>query len=441
MPPVKQHFLARLEDGRFALVIPPEDLEPSYQIHLLSHGEVAYFSNRFGPAPAWLEYFYHHPEYRIMLPPVFRHSLKGDFGSFEIGGEMVVPWIILPPERRNGTVARRWGIVFEEQRFPDLVVEEVVTYPEKKPSTCHINIDGSAPLGSRPLPSDLISQPCMPDVVEVERIDDEGRVHTTTWGIFTWSPAASLKLDRFVFLEGLEPTKKYLVRLTSGERFVAFVFVRGKHKVVVLANPTKNNATFYGRFLDSVVDSLEGTENKERLVALGFHRLLGIGDWRRTLERVVGGERIVSDQTRLPRVLKVSEIDSKGYVHLRKGVYCWAPSAKLELERLHVLWELGPTNVYLVRCFGNEDRYVAFFFEEARMVVLTCPVTHHATFFAPSNGIKPRNLAAITCKADAGRAGFRRMLHVGHWTVRMREVVQTGQPRTWSDHGELVRRA
>lgn len=279
MPPAKQTFHALLADGRHILVMPDEDLETSYRLFVLPADEVTELARRFGPAPDWMERLYHARELRRLLPPTFRHSLRGDFGSFEIGGDRVVKGCILPPERRNGTVTRWWGIVFDGQRFPGMVVTGVETYPDPKPAMNCNRLNLKDPVVMTPFFARRAAgrEFTIGDVEKVVGVTEDGGVHVSGHGVHRWAPSAKLEVKRLIEPWKWQPEAVYLVKcLDEEDRFVVFFFDR----VIILTCPVQHHATFYIERNGLRPEQLPGlVPDKRKALTVGFGRLVHVGHW------------------------------------------------------------------------------------------------------------------------------------------------------------------
>ncbi len=98
------------------------------------------------------------------------------------------------------------------------------------------------------------------------------------------------------------------------------------------------------------------------------------------------------------------------------------PLSTEEIERLSFLDNLGPRAWYEGSHLGQRIYYVAVF---DKVAVADCLEWGNALYYCAAQNDKWRQVFRLT-KAEALRAGAKRLVHSGDWKQRLKEVVQYG---------------
>ncbi|OGY24091.1 MAG: hypothetical protein A2172_00925 [Candidatus Woykebacteria bacterium RBG_13_40_15] len=277
MPPAKLTFHLVTSSGAHLLIMPDEDLELRYRLWLLGESDVWELVQSLGQAPTWMERLYYQRCLRARLPTRFcRVSPSGRFGF---------------PNPDNGatfgTFKQGSEILFGREVLPFGAVEGMETWPEKRPFIGCLHLDDLPPIRQPPLVgTGPLTRAPVPDLMEVVKIDSEGRVYTKHWGVFTWQQHSATDPKRLTIPWGLAPEATYLVRcLNREDHFVAFFFL----KRVLLVCPVKHHAAFYREGEKINPEELPLLlPDKPTALRLGFGRLLQFGtEWPTRMVEVI----------------------------------------------------------------------------------------------------------------------------------------------------------
>src|SRR3989344_932933 len=424
MSVAKLTYHLEMEDGRHFVLIPDEDLEPTYRIVGLYFQEIGELVERLGSAPKWLQRLYFYRELRDLLPnrSWFRKtSLAGAFGCEGPDGV-----------RFMGEVREKCRPFFEDEFLPVGHVVRVESYPETRPDLSCRSLDVESPYSRKPMSSGTGVTPPLPDFVYVG-ITADGRAELPSGTMYDWTPTDKRERERVLFLRQQNPSKIALIRcIDEFERYLVFQLPG----VLILVRPVKAHAAFYRRGEDLDPEVLTGLDRKS-IRARGFKIFRFAGNWRYQLEEILEDGSLIRSITNLPQTARILNVDQQGRVHIAQGVYAGPPSSKIEPERVLKLWRLGPVETHLVKIAGSYIPLVAFKFSNG-ITVLIRPVVPSSVFFSTRNGDVTK-LADLS-KDQLLNAGFQALSHIGRWEQRLEEIIQHGRPLTYSDHGKWVQR-
>ena len=424
MSVAKLTYHLEMEDGRHFVLIPDEDLEPTYRIVGLNFQEVDELVEKLGPTPKWLRRLYFHRELRDLLPDrswFRRTSRAGVFGCESQDGGRIM-----------GEVRKGYRSFFGNEFLPGGYVVRVESYPETRPDLSCRSLDVEGPSSRKPLSTGTGMAPPFPDFVFVE-ITNDGRAKLPSGTVYDWTPTDKREPERVLFLKGLNPSKTALIRCVDEfERYLAFQLPG----VLILIRPVKAHAAFYrpGEDLDpEVLTEL----NRKAIKARGFKIFRFIEGWQGQLREIAQNGSLIRSITNLPLTTRILNIDQHGHVHIAQGVYAGPPSSRIDPERILKIWHLRPAESHLVRLVGDHIPFAVFKFASGTTVLIR-PVVPSNVFFSTQGG----DVSKLTevSRGQLLSKGFQPLPHIGMWEKRLEEVVRYGRPLTYSGHGKWVRR-